>query len=94
MPPYYNDTLVVTSYMSEEEIKENSDTLCMHDYTLYGVCSDGEGGTYEDSVNHYLHCELVTDCTDKKLIAVSNAIKGKRPIWTSLKCLNFHGRTQ
>lgn len=78
LPTYYNDTLVVTGYMSEEEIKEKSDTLCMHDYTLYGICSDGEGGTYEDSVNHYLHCELLTDCTDKKLITVSNAIKGKR----------------
>ena len=94
LPPYYNDTLVVTGYMGEEEIKEKSDTLCMHDYTLYGVCSDGEGGIYEDSVNHYLHCELVTDCTDKKLIAVSNAIKGKRSIWTFLKCLNFHGSAQ
>ena len=91
LPTYYNDTLVVTGYVSEEEIKEKSDTLCMHDYTLYGVCSDGEGGTYEDSVNHYLHCELVTGCTDKKLIAVSNAIKGKRPIWTFLKCLIFRG---
>jgi aspartate aminotransferase len=91
---YYNDTLVVTNYMGEEEIKEKSDTLCMHDYTLYGVCSDSEGGTYEDSVNHYLHCELVTDCTDKKLIAVSNAIKGKRPIWKFLKCLIFRGRTR
>ena len=46
LPCYYNDTLVVTGYMSEKEIKEKSDTLCMHDYTLYGICSDGEGGVY------------------------------------------------
>lgn len=59
LPTYYNDTLVVTGYMSEEEIKEKSDTLCMHDYTLYGICSDGEGGAYEDSINHYLYAELV-----------------------------------
>ena len=31
----------------------------MHDYTLYGICSDGEGGSYNDSINHYLYAELV-----------------------------------
>ena len=59
LPTYYNDTLVVTDYMSEEKIKEKYSTLCMHDYTLYGICSDGEGGAYEDSINHYLYAELV-----------------------------------
>ena len=59
LPTYYNDTLVVTDYMSEEEIKEKSDTLCMNDYDLYGICSDGEGGSYNDSINHYLYAELV-----------------------------------
>jgi hypothetical protein len=57
--PFYNDTLVVTDFMSEEEIKEKYSTLCMHDYTLYGICSDGEGGSYNDSINHYLYAELV-----------------------------------
>ena len=58
LPTYYNDTLVVTDYMSEDSIKEKYSTLCMHDYTLYGICSDGEG-SYEDSINHYLYAELV-----------------------------------
>ena len=78
LPCYYNDTLVVNDYMSEKEIKEKYNTLGCHDYTLYGICSDGEGGTYEDSVNHYLHCELVTDCTEEELFTVSNAIKGEK----------------
>ena len=85
LPTYYNDTLVVTGYMSEEEIKEKYNTLGCHDYTLYGICSDGEGGTYEDSVNHYLHCELVTDCTDKELLTASNAIKGENNKMTNNK---------
>ena len=59
LPTYYNDTLVVTDCMSEEKIKEKYSTLCMHDYTLYGICSDGEGGAYEDSINHYLYAELI-----------------------------------
>ena len=59
LPTYYNDTLVVTDCMSEEKIKEKYSTLCMHDYTLYGICSDGEGGSYEDSINHYLYAELI-----------------------------------
>ena len=59
LPTYYNDTLVVTDYMREETIKEKYSTLGMHDYTLYGICSDGEGGSYEDSINHYLYAELV-----------------------------------
>ena len=46
-------------YMSEGEIKEKYSTLGIHDYTLYGICSDGEGGAYEDSINHYLYAELV-----------------------------------
>ena len=63
--------------MSEEEINEKSYTLCMHDYTLYGVCSDGEGGTYDDSLDHYLYCELLTDCEDEQLLAISKEIKGE-----------------
>ena len=59
LPIYYSDTLVVTDYMSEGEIKEKYSTLGIHDYTLYGICSDGEGGAYEDSINHYLYAELV-----------------------------------
>jgi hypothetical protein len=67
--------------MSEEEIKEKSDTLCMHDYTLYGICSDGEGGTYEDSISHYLNAEiiepgevLIKDCV---LLKESKKLKGE-----------------
>lgn len=78
LPCYYNDTLVVTDFMSEKEIKGKYNILGCHDYTLYGICSDGEGGIYEDSINHYLRCELVTDCTDKELLTVSNAIKGEK----------------
>jgi hypothetical protein len=81
LPTYYNDTLVLIDYMSEEEIKEKSDTLCMHDYTLYGICSDGEGETYEDSINHYLNAEIiepgdihVKDCV---LLKESRRIKGE-----------------
>lgn len=81
LPTYYNDTLVVTDYMSEEEIKEKYNTLCMHDYTLYGICSDGEGGTYEDSIDHYLNAELIEpgevlikDCV---LLKKSRELKGE-----------------
>ena len=81
LPLFYNDTLVVTDYMSEEEIKEKFSTLNIYCYTLYGICSDGEGGTYEDSINHYLNAEiiepgdiLVKDCV---LLKESRKIKGE-----------------
>jgi len=81
LPTYYNDTLVVTRYMSEEEIKENYNTLCMNDYDLYGICSDGEGGTYEDCIEHYLNAELIEpgdvlikDCV---LLKKSRELKGE-----------------
>ena len=80
LPMYYNDTLVVTRYMSEEEIKDKYDTLGCHDYTLYGICSDGEGGIYEDSVNHYLRCELVTDCPAIHSKATRFALLDKRTL--------------
>jgi hypothetical protein len=79
--PIYNDTLVVTGYMSEEKIKKNFSTLNMHHYTLYGICSDGNGGTYEDSIDHYLNAEfvnpgdvLIKDCV---LLEKSYALKSK-----------------
>lgn len=82
LPTYYNDTLVVTRYMSEEEIKEKYNTLSMHDYTLYGICSDGEGGTYEDSINHYLNAEIIEPeellIEDSVLVEISEKLKGKR----------------
>ncbi len=82
LPIYYNDTLVVTSYMSEEEIKEKYNTLSMHDYVLYGICSDGEGGTYEDSIDHYLNAELIEPgdvlIKDSILAEKSEKLKEKR----------------
>ena len=81
LPTYYNDTLVVTDYHSKEYVCENAHTLGMHDYTLYGICSDGEGRTYEDSINHYLNAEiiepgevLIKDCV---LLKESRKIKGE-----------------
>ena len=81
LPTYYNDTLVVTDYMSEDEIKEKYNTLSMHDYDLYGICSDGEGGTYEDGIEHYLNAELIEpgdvlikDCV---LLKKSRELKGE-----------------
>ena len=81
LPTYYNDTLVVTRYMSEEEIKEKYNTLSMHDYDLYGICSDGEGGTYEDSIDHYLNAELIEPTEvlikDCMLLKKSRELKGE-----------------
>ena len=81
LPCYYNDTLVVTDCITEEYIREHNGTLGMHDYTLYGFCSDGEGGTYEDSINHYLNAEtieleevLIKDCV---LLKESRKLKGE-----------------
>ncbi len=82
LPTYYNDTLVVTRYMSEEEIKEKYNTLSMHDYDLYGICSDGEGGTYEDGIEHYLNAELIEPgdvlIKDSILVEKSEKLKGTR----------------
>ena len=59
LPTYYNDMLTVTGFYSEDYVRSHQNSLGMHDYTLYGICSDGEGGSYEDSINHYLYAELV-----------------------------------
>ena len=82
LPLFYNDTLVVTDYMSEEEIKEKFSTLNIYCYTLYGICSDGEGGTYEDSINHYLNAEIIEPgevlIKDSVLVEKSEKLKEKR----------------
>ena len=59
LPCCYNDTLVVTGYHTKEYVCENAHILGMHNYTIYGFCSDGEGGTYEDSISHYLNAEII-----------------------------------
>lgn len=78
---YYNDTLVVTGYHTKEYVCENAHILGMHNYTIYGFCSDGEGGTYEDSISHYLNAEiiepgevLIKDCV---LLKESKKLKGE-----------------
>ena len=82
LPCYYNDTLVVTDCITEEYISKHTKTLGMHDYTLYGICSDGEGGTYEDSINHYLNAEIIEPeellIEDSVLVEISEKLKGKR----------------
>jgi hypothetical protein len=75
LPMYYNDMLIVTGFYSEDYVRSHQNSLGMHDYTLYGICSDGEGGAYEDSINHYLYAELVNpgDVLIKDLILLDKA---------------------
>ena len=59
LPTYYNDTLTVTDFYSEEYVRTHQDSLCMNDFVIRGICKDENGNPYEDSIDHYLRAEKI-----------------------------------
>ena len=59
LPTYYNDTLTVTDFYTEEYVRAHQDSLGMNDFVIRGICKDENGKTYEDSIDHYLRAEKI-----------------------------------